>query len=186
MLAGAKKTLLKLNLLPPKTDENHLFITINKMAFQLEQSDYIKAKLMEVVCSTKNVRRRFNELWEAVKNMDEYLVSGVDVKKRASLFGQDYLNIPSDSAIENFLEDGEEETEASAECEGLSHVLESGFQPKPIKAGKWEENNDFDRRESILTFPYFLSYCLRVFSDLKRVLTFGQTGIEFQSTTNSF
>lgn len=163
VLAGAKKTLLKLNLLPPKTDENHLFITINKMAFQLEQSDYIKAKLIEVVCSTKNGRRRFNELWEAVKNMDEYLVSGVDAKKRASLFGQDYLNIPSDSAIENFLEDGEEETEASAECEGLSYVLESGFQPKPIKAGKWEESNDFDRRESILTFPYFLSYCLRVF-----------------------
>lgn len=167
VLAGAKKTLLKLNLLPPETDENHLFITINKMAFQLEQSDYIKAKLMEVLCSTKNGRRRFNELWEAVKNMDEYLVSGVDAKKRASLFGQDYLNIPSDSAIENFLEDGEEETEASAECEGLSQVLDSGFKSKPGKAGKEDENNDLDRRESILTFPYFLSYCLRVFFRFK-------------------
>lgn len=168
MLAGAKKTLLKLNLLPPETDENHLFITINKMAFQLEQSDCIKAKLMEVMCSTKNGRRRLNELWEALKNMDEYLVSGVDAKKRASLFGQDYLSIPCDSAIENFLEDGKEETEASSECEGLSQVLEPGFQPKPIKAGKGDENNsDFDRRESILTFPYFLSYCLRAFFRFK-------------------
>lgn len=168
VLAGAKKTLLKLNLLPPKTDENHLFITINKMAFQLEQADYIKAKLMEIMCNTENGRRRFNELWEAVKNMDEYLVSGVDARKRASLFGQDYLSIPSDRAIETFLEDEEEKTEVSSECEGLFQVLNSAPRPEHANAGNGDENNsELDRRESILTFPYFLSYCLRVFFRFK-------------------
>ena len=59
---GIKKAVLKMDVLPGGTDENHLYITVNKMTLQLEQSDIIKAMIMESFCSSSETNNRNGEV----------------------------------------------------------------------------------------------------------------------------
>ena len=81
-----------MDVLPGGTDENHLYITVNKMTLQLEQSDIIKAMIMESFCSSSETNNRtgevrFNELWQALRDINTHLVRGISFDQRTLLFG---------------------------------------------------------------------------------------------------
>lgn len=164
---GIKKAVLKMDVLPGGTDENHLYITVNKMTLQLEQSDIIKAMIMEAFCSSsetnnRNGEVRFNELWQALRDINTHLVRGISFDQRTLLFGKYYLNMPTDEHIEDYLKPSEDKKEGDELPKKLSDILNPPFRPseknKPVTT-----NEIRNIGESILSFSYFLAYAISAF-----------------------
>lgn len=61
------------NTAPDKTDLNKLFSTINSAGVQLEQTDIVKANLLNLI----DEKVMFGKIWEACENMDDYFERNV-------------------------------------------------------------------------------------------------------------
>lgn len=173
---GIKKAVLKMDVLPKGTDENHFYITVNKMTLQLEQSDIIKAMIMESFCSSdeannRNGEVRFNELWQALGDINTHLVRGISFDERTLLFGKYYLNMPTDEHIEDYLKSSEDKKAGDEGPKKLSDILCPSFTPGENKNNPAAANEGRSVGESILTFSYFLAYAISAFlerNELKR------------------
>jgi uncharacterized protein with ParB-like and HNH nuclease domain len=62
------------NTVPPKTDMNKLFQTINNSGLQLEQSDILKSLLLKRIETGKSI---YSRMWEACENMNNYFERNV-------------------------------------------------------------------------------------------------------------
>lgn len=62
------------NQIPPGTDLNRLFSTMNNSGVQLEQTDILKALLLKKVNADKI---RYNAMWQACENLDNYFERNV-------------------------------------------------------------------------------------------------------------
>jgi uncharacterized protein with ParB-like and HNH nuclease domain len=63
---------------PEKTDLNALFIALGTSGIQLQQSDILKARLLDKI-SNKNERIKFAKIWEACENMNNYFESNIKI-----------------------------------------------------------------------------------------------------------
>src|SRR5690554_2024328 len=61
------------NTAPNKTDLNKLFSTINSAGVQLEQTDIVKANLLNLI----DEKVKFGRIWEACENMNDYFERNV-------------------------------------------------------------------------------------------------------------
>lgn len=62
------------NTTPTNTDLNKLFTTINSAGIQLEQTDIIKARLLNLI---KDEKIKFSRIWESCENMNNYFERNV-------------------------------------------------------------------------------------------------------------
>lgn len=67
------------NTAPPKTNLNKLFATINNSGVQLEQSDILKSRLLNLISkdSKSGSRVLYGKIWEACENMENYFERNV-------------------------------------------------------------------------------------------------------------
>jgi len=63
---------------PEKTDLNALFVALGTSGIQLQQSDILKARLLDKI-TDKNERIKYAKIWEACENMNNYFESNVKI-----------------------------------------------------------------------------------------------------------
>lgn len=157
---------------PEDTDLNHYFEVMNSRGEQLEKHEVLKAKLLgelEKIADPddkKQSQHALHLVWEACSNMEKYIQSGFSPAKRFILFGQNWEQLSvanfdelrsalqSDvSAKTNTPETKKEETKLSIE-----QLIE-------LPVGEHissNEEDDFERFNSVINFPNFLLHVLRV------------------------
>ena len=62
------------NVIPPSTDLNQLFATMNNSGVQLEQADILKSLLFKSIRTNKAI---YSAIWQACENMDNYFERNV-------------------------------------------------------------------------------------------------------------
>ena len=85
---------------PPHTDMNRYFETMNTRGEQLEQHDILKANLMSQLETEEN-RSVFAAIWDACRDMNGYIQMHFDTASRNRLFGSDWKTIPTEESIFN-------------------------------------------------------------------------------------
>lgn len=63
---------------PENTDLNALFVALGTSGIQLQQSDILKARLLDKI-TDKNDRIKYAKIWEACENMNNYFESNVKI-----------------------------------------------------------------------------------------------------------
>lgn len=63
---------------PENTDLNALFVALGTSGIQLQQSDILKARLLDKI-TEKNERIKYAKIWEACENMSNYFESNVKI-----------------------------------------------------------------------------------------------------------
>ena len=63
---------------PENTDLNALFVALGTSGIQLQQSDILKARLLDKI-TIKNERIKYARIWEACENMNNYFESNVKI-----------------------------------------------------------------------------------------------------------
>lgn len=63
---------------PENTDLNALFVALGTSGIQLQQSDILKARLLDKIIE-KNERVKYAKIWEACENMSNYFESNVKI-----------------------------------------------------------------------------------------------------------
>ena len=155
---------------PPHTDLNRYFETMNTRGEQLEQHDILKAQLMSYYDKEDTVgQNSFAMVWDACRDMDGYVQMHFDVQTRGILFGSDWNG--------GILLGGDWEKERARKIINEVSIGQKGSAPKPISELIMPEYTreqtlvDYDgkdvkvRFESIIDFPYFLLHCLKVYVD---------------------
>lgn len=72
---------------PPHTDLNHYFETMNTRGEQLEQHDILKASLMSYLQGDNAWMSAFSEIWNACRDMSGYVQMNFSKTSRELLFG---------------------------------------------------------------------------------------------------
>lgn len=73
-----KKVKFIFNEAPENTDLNALFVALGTSGIQLQQSDILKARLLDKI-TDKNQRIKYAKIWEACENMYNYFESNVKI-----------------------------------------------------------------------------------------------------------
>jgi len=63
---------------PENTDLNALFVALGTSGIQLQQSDILKARLLDKIIE-KNERIKYAKIWEACENMNNYFESNIKI-----------------------------------------------------------------------------------------------------------
>ena len=150
---------------PPYTNLNRYFETMNTRGEQLEQHDVLKAKLMNFYDSEDvEGQNAFATIWDACRDMSGYVQMHFSTKNRDTLFGDLWEDLPTKEKIESF-----SSNVTGKDPKNIKSIISPEYSPEEFKAlydGK-ELNVRF---ESIIDFPYFLLHCLRSYvsiNDLK-------------------
>lgn len=142
---------------PENTDLNALFVALGTSGVQLQQSDILKARILDKI-TEKNQRIIYSKIWEACENMNNFFESNVKLS-----FPYDTSNISESDFREFSHEKFEVESiQFDSKTEGItiseivslsdSHTINN----KPIK----EVNTEC---RSIISFNVFLFHVLRIY-----------------------
>lgn len=82
------------NIMPPGMDLNRLFSTMNNSGVQLEHSDILKARLLEVIGTQK---QRYDAIWQACENMGDFFERNL----RKVFPDADWKNLKQDDLAEH-------------------------------------------------------------------------------------
>ncbi|MBR6863880.1 MAG: DUF262 domain-containing protein [Bacteroidales bacterium] len=151
---------------PPHTDLNHYFETMNTRGEQLEQHDILKATLMSYLQGDKAWMAAFAEIWNACRDMSGYVQMNFSKASRELLFGT-YWNCIT-SSWKPFVDAVKDKY--SEKNNSIFEIIEPNFAIK--KSYDILDSSDRDasvRFESIIEFPYFLLHCLKTFVNAKRL-----------------
>lgn len=166
---------------PHDTDLNHYFEIMNNRGEQLEKHEVLKARMLEVLNSIKDLRKRkashncLHRVWESCANMEKYVQLGFTTGPRNQIFGQDNWG---SFDVEDFDELCEVLSEADVDETtklSLNEIIsgeEKLTEPEDDTTGEVPE-----RFNTVINFPNFLLHVLRVVSgseiplDDKRLLT---------------
>ena len=151
---------------PPYTDLNHYFETMNTRGEQLEQHDILKAKLMSYLQGDKAWMAAFAEIWNACSDMSGYVQMNFNKASRELLFGSAWNNVTSSwtpfvDAVRG---------KYSEKNNSIFDIIEPDFVIK--KSYDTFDSSDRDasiRFESIIEFPYFLLHCLKTYVSTKEL-----------------
>ena len=149
---------------PPYTDLNHYFETMNTRGEQLEQHDILKATLMSYLKGDKAWMAAFAEIWNACSDMNGYVQMNFSKSSRELLFGGSWNCITSkwmpfvQSVKANY----------SDKSKSIYKIIEPDFKIKNTYDIVDSSDRDASVRfESIIEFPYFLLHCLKTYVSTK-------------------
>lgn len=149
---------------PPHTDLNHYFETMNTRGEQLEQHDILKASLMSYLQGDNAWMAAFSEIWNACRDMSGYVQMNFSKASRELLFGGDWNAIPT--SLSPFVK--ATKGKYSEKGNTLYEIVDPDFEIK--KSYDTSDGSDKDanvRFESIIDLPYFLIHCLKTFVSVK-------------------
>ncbi|WCT13789.1 DUF262 domain-containing HNH endonuclease family protein [Mucilaginibacter jinjuensis] len=167
---------------PPGTDINHYFETMNNRGEQLEPHEVLKANFLEQLTDqSHDVRSAYAGLWDACSQMDKFIQMGVRADKRATIFGTDFQTIPAHVIARN-LTSGNVIDSSQNSDNRLLNILSS-----PGKAAGQAPMVAYESKfRSIIDFPNFLLQVLQLyFPDEKVSLDDKNLLLEFGCTINS-
>lgn len=151
------------NTTPANTDLNKLFSTINSAGVQLEQTDIVKANLLNII----NDKIRYGKIWEACENMNNFFERNV----RISFPKTDILkinfekNIPFDPSI-FFFENVNDESTSNASLFSIDDIdiKKLPTYEYPPKHYLTEKNRDSEEVycRSIINFGQLLLHTYRI------------------------
>lgn len=147
---------------PPHTDLNHYFETMNTRGEQLEQHDILKASLMSYLQGDKAWMAAFSEIWNACRDMSGYVQMNFSKASRELLFGGYWNDIPTTLTLTQFVKAAK--GKYSEKSNTIYDIVKPGFEIR--KAYVITDSSDKDanvRFESIIDFSYFLIHCLKTF-----------------------
>jgi hypothetical protein len=148
---------------PPHTDLNHYFETMNTRGEQLEQHDILKASLMSFLKEDNAWMSAFSEIWNACRDMSGYVQMNFRKASRELLFGGYWDRIPT--SLEDFVEAAKDRYSETSNT--LSEIIAPDF--KIRRSYNSTDSGDRDanvRFESIIDFPHFLIHCLKTFASI--------------------
>ena len=163
------------NIVPPNTDLNRLFATMNTAGVQLEQSDILKAKLLKHIRPAD--KSRFEAMWSACENMDNYFESSV---KQLFPVGNWQTIGPEDFASSNkfLLKHPKEELVGESGVQTIDSLWRtitavgsaehddadtSDFSKEMAVDGSSESDESIVKCRSIINFPLLLIHAYRIF-----------------------
>lgn len=149
---------------PPHTDLNHYFETMNTRGEQLEQHDILKATLMSYLQGDNAWMSAFAEIWDACRDMSGYVQMNFSKASREWLFGGYWNALPT--SFTPFVKASK--GKFSEKSNTIGEIIEPEFENNKsydiIDGGDKDANVRF---ESIIEFPYFLLHCLKTFVSVK-------------------
>ena len=141
---------------PSCTDLNRYFEIMNTRGEQLEQHDIIKASLMAALDSSSE-RYLFAEVWNACRDMNDYVQMHFDPQRRDELFGEDWNSNKLTDMESGFQDINSMET---VPVSFKSIITSDDFENKEI-----ENDDNHSRFESIIDYNHFLLHVLKIFID---------------------
>jgi hypothetical protein len=150
---------------PPHTDLNHYFETMNTRGEQLEQHDILKATLMSFLQGDKAWMAAFAEIWNACRDMSGYVQMNFCKESRELLFGWNWNIIPTSFSSFVYKARGNN----SEKSKTIKEIIDTSFDDND-NSNNQVDDSDKDanvRFESIIDFPYFLIHCLKTFVSVK-------------------
>ena len=157
---------------PPLTDLNKLFETLNNRGVQLAQHEILKAQLLSKIDNRKK-RHRYGCLWNACSDMNKYIERslayelGVYLSDVATTYNA--LEVHDWKQIEDILKDGKGESEKLT----LHEIISKRKTWDEADTGQEKEelddehpnttDDDIEPVRSILTFPQLLLHTLRIY-----------------------
>jgi uncharacterized protein with ParB-like and HNH nuclease domain len=163
-----EKTMFIFNEAPLNTDLNALFVALGTTGIQLQQSDILKARLLDRI-EEKERRIVYSKIWEACENMSNYFESNVKLSFNYDTSKVTEINF-KDFSFEKFYKD---EIIVNAESNN-----EKGFVIAEII--KFDQNKFFDDTtnkvinsecRSIISFNVFLFHVIRIYRKSKKIET---------------
>lgn len=149
---------------PPHTDLNHYFETMNTRGEQLEQHDILKASLMNYLRGDNAWMAAFSEIWNACRDMNGYIQMNFNKASRELLFGGGWNAIPA--SLDNFVESCSGKYTENGKT--ILEIVDPSFEiEKSYDATDGSDKDIRVRFESIIDFPYFLIHCLKTFVSIK-------------------
>lgn len=152
---------------PEDTDLNLYFEIMNVRGEQLEQTDIVKARLMQVLDSDAR-REWFAKTWNASRDMTGYVqmnFSNARNRERSKLFGEDWTGLPGPEQFEPLLI--ECEASSGEDDDVNATMLSAVLNPKAgFEFGKTDQNVDPEensRFRSVIYFQHFLLHVLRIY-----------------------
>jgi uncharacterized protein with ParB-like and HNH nuclease domain len=151
------------NIAPKNTDLNALFTALGTSGIQLQQSDILKARLLEKV--SKNSRIKYSKIWEACEDMSNYFEKNV-----ADVFNIERANIKS----ENFkfydttffsTNENSSSSESNHQSKTISEIIKN--EVVEIKTDTAITENTSKCR-SIISFNILLIHTYRIFNLQKK------------------
>ena len=172
LLEGLKKVVLYRIEVPEDTDLNLYFEIMNVRGEQLEESDIVKARLMEVL-KNDTQKECFARIWNACYDMTGYVQMNFERKERDLLFGEQWDQLPNDDKTNKYCQyykelidrvAGEENSEKdSIESTMLSAILKPNA---GVEFGKREQDDDAEKNTEfggIIDFNHFLLHVLLIY-----------------------
>ena len=157
---------------PEKTDLNHYFEIMNNRGEQLEKHEVLKADLQNILSSDTEKISVFNQIWEAVADMERYVQYGFSTKERDCLFGNtgdekwNSLEANSFEEISALLKKANASPDSDQEKQNTSQTFQ-GLSDIIAHQGDFGLNNDHhedapERFNSVINFPSFLLHVLKI------------------------
>ena len=140
---------------PINTDLNALFVALGTSGIQLQQSDILKARLLDKL--EKNSRVQYAKIWEACENMSNYFESNVK-----DSFSFDTAVI-SKSDFKTFNPAIFSTTNISADIESNKKSISQIIKEEISISFNEEKSNRNSQCRSIVNFNMFLLHVLRIY-----------------------
>ncbi|NVN38614.1 DUF262 domain-containing protein [Komagataeibacter swingsii] len=150
------------NIVPQGTDFNRLFTALNTSGVQLEASDIIKARLLELI---PDRRMDYDAVWQACENMNGFFERNLrDVFPHVTWENYSYDDLKTFNP-DNFRLEGcrPGQTAAMTLSDIVAQESVPGTQGREPEKEDGEDENVLTRATSILTFPQLLLHTLRIY-----------------------
>lgn len=158
------------NVAPKNTDLNTLFTALGTSGIQLQQSDILKARLLEKV--SKNSRIKYSKIWEACEDMSNYFEKNV-----ADVFNIERANVKPENL--KFYDttffstnDNSSTSESNHQSKTISEIINNEI--VQIKIDTVNTDNSSKCR-SIISFNILLIHTYRIFNLQKQRENFEHT-----------
>ncbi|GBQ58879.1 DUF262 domain-containing protein [Komagataeibacter swingsii] len=150
------------NIVPQGTDFNRLFTALNTSGVQLEASDIIKARLLELI---PDRRMDYDAIWQACENMNGFFERNLrDVFPHAAWEDYSYDDLKTFNPDKFYLEGCEPgQTAAMTLSDIVAQESVPGTQDREPEQDEREDENVLTHATSILTFPQLLLHTLRIY-----------------------
>lgn len=153
-----EKVMFVFNEAPDNTDLNALFVALGTSGIQLQQSDILKARLLDKIIE-KDKRIIYAKIWEACENMNNYFESNVKISFPYDTSKVTEIDFKKYNAEKfNYNSDFEELNIEKAIT--ISEIIEFDTSVEIKTKNKSDSNTEC---RSIITFNLFLLHALRIF-----------------------
>ena len=138
---------------PDNTDLNHYFEIINTRGEQLEQTDILKATLLNKIDSYRQ-KEVLSKIWDACSDMNGYVQMHFEPHFREALFGYEWTGAPNCNARVDIAYKKKEIISIKSIINDLSPNEEVDTNVSDVNTIRFE---------SIINFSYFLLHVLKIY-----------------------